>query len=89
VKYIVGSTLCLGLVMGVFWLFAIDAGINGAQWVPNWNSWIAYATCPFVHLVGLNRLSNFFMPVLNAAFYELVGYAVARISGFRQMRSGK
>jgi len=38
-------------MVGVFWLFAIDAGLNGAHWPPNWRTWPAHVTCPFIPFV--------------------------------------
>lgn len=67
----------IGATIGIFWLFAIDAGMNGARWPPNWRTWPALLTCPFIPLVGLSRLANVLVPVLNASTYGLLGYAAA------------
>lgn len=60
--------------VGIFWLFAIDAGVNGAYWPPNWHSWPAHVTCLFIPLVGLSSLANVLVPVLNALVYGLLAW---------------
>jgi RHS repeat-associated protein len=67
-----------GAVVGVFWLFAIDAGMNGARWPPDWRTWPAHVTCPFIPLVGLNSLANLSVPVPNALAYGLVCWCILR-----------
>jgi len=67
-----------GAAVGIFWLLAIDAGMNGARWPPNWHSWLAHLTCPFIPLVGLNSLANFLVPVANALVYGLLASCVFR-----------
>lgn len=78
-RYVIALITFLGLAVGAFWLFAIDAGMNGASWVPNWHSWFAYASCPFVPLVGLNRLANIMVPICNGALYGLLAFVVIRV----------
>ena len=68
----------IGAGVGIFWLIAIDAGVNGARWPPNWHSWLAHLTCPFIPLVGINSLTNVLVPVLNALVYGLVVWSVVR-----------
>jgi len=68
----------VGAGLGVFWLFAIDAGRNYAMWPPNPDKWYARATCPFIPLVGLSNLANVSLPVLNALTYGLVCWFILR-----------
>jgi hypothetical protein len=68
----------IGAGVGIFWLIAIDAGVNGARWPPNWHSSLAYLTCPFIPLVGLNTLANVLVPVLNALVYGFVVWCALR-----------
>jgi len=77
-RFLVIAVALVGAAVGVFWLFAIDAGMNGAHWPPNWRTWPAYATCPFIPLVGLNGFANTLVPVLNAFTYGLVGWSILR-----------
>jgi hypothetical protein len=71
--------VCLaGALVGVFWLIAIDAGVNGASWPPNWHRWTSYLTCPFIPLVGLNNFANVLVPVLNGAYYVFVALCISR-----------
>jgi hypothetical protein len=62
----------IGASVGIFWLVAIDAGMNGAHWPPHWRSWAAHVTCPFIPLVGISTLANISVPVLNALLYGLL-----------------
>jgi hypothetical protein len=68
----------LGAGLGIFWLFAIDAGRNYAVWPPNPDRWYSRATCPFIPLVGLSNLANVFVPVLNGLMYGLIGWCILR-----------
>ena len=69
----------VGAAVGFFWLFAIDAGRNYAQWPPNPDTWLARASCPFIPLVGLSNFANFTVPVLNALFYVLALWCLLRV----------
>lgn len=68
-----------GALVGTFWLFAIDAGMNGARWPPDWRTWPAHITCPFIPLVGLSSLANVSVPVLNALAYGFVCWCILRL----------
>jgi hypothetical protein len=61
----------VGAAVGIFWLFAIDAGRNFAQWPPNPDTWLARLSCPFIPLVGVSNLANFLVPLLNSLIYVL------------------
>jgi hypothetical protein len=69
----------LGTIVGCFWLYAIDAGMNGAEWVPHWRTWAAYASCPFIILIGINRVANICVPLLNGFLYGMLGLALGRL----------
>lgn len=76
----------IGAAVGVFWLFAIDAAVNGATWPPDWRHWVARLTCPFAVFVGINNVANALVPLLNAIYYGAVLYTVERVSA--RMREG-
>jgi hypothetical protein len=69
----------IGASFGIFWLIAIDSGVNGASWTPNWRHWAWRITCPFTPLVGLSDLANVLVPVLNAALYVAVVWSIMRL----------
>jgi hypothetical protein len=74
----------LGASSGIFWIFAIDAARNGASWAPNFHHWIAYVTCPFIPLVGLNTAANVCVPIFNGATFGLVGLSILKILRVRR-----
>ena len=67
-----------GAAVGIFWIFAVDAGRNYATWPPNWDRWPARVTCPFIPLIGLNNFANLCVPLLNAAAYGFVCWCILR-----------
>jgi hypothetical protein len=73
------SAALLGAVVGMFWLFAIDAGLNGAHWPPNRRTWPAHVTCPFIPFVGVSTVANVLVPVLNGLLYGVVIWCCVRI----------
>ena len=83
----------IGGAVGVFWVIAIDAGMNGAAWPPHWRTWPAYITCPFIPLVGLGVLTVL-VPFLNALFYGLLLYGLLKLqrhlpSAVRSLRAAR
>jgi hypothetical protein len=75
----IGLAALAGEVIGVFWLYAIDASVNGAQWPPNWHSGYAYLTCPFIPFIGRSDLGNFLVPLSTALFYAAVAWTIHRL----------
>ena len=86
-RKVVAIAAATGAFVGIFWLFAIDAGVNGARWPPNWHSWPAHVTCPFIPVVGLSPLANILVPVLNALVYGLLAWGVFQVQRQRQRAS--
>jgi hypothetical protein len=74
-----------GAIVGCFWLFAIDAGVNGAHWPPDWRTWPAHVTCPFIPFVGVSTVANVLVPVLNGLLYGVVIWCCIRF--FRSSHS--
>ena len=72
------ASAAVGAAVGVFWLFAIDASLNGARWPPNWRGWPAYVSCPFIPLVGRSNLANLLVPILNGGAYALLVWGILR-----------
>jgi hypothetical protein len=62
--------------VGVFWLYAIDAGVNGAIWPPNSHGPLAYFTRLLLPFVGRSIDANFPVAHLNAAFFALIAWGV-------------
>jgi hypothetical protein len=79
-KLILAASL-VGALVGIFWIFAIDAGRNYATWPPNPEKWPARLTCPFTPLVGVNNFANICVPSLNAGMYALVCWLGLVFSG--------
>jgi hypothetical protein len=79
-KLILAASL-VGALVGIFWIFAIDAGRNYATWPPNPEKWPARLTCPFTPLVGVNNFANICVPLLNAGMYALVCWLIICFSG--------
>jgi hypothetical protein len=71
----------VGALVGIYWIFAIDAGRNYATWPPNPEKWPARLTCPFTPLVGVNNFANICVPLLNAGMYALVCWFILRFFG--------
>jgi hypothetical protein len=69
----------VGAAVGIFWLIAIDSGVNGASWTPNWRLWPWRITCPFTPLIGLNDIANVLVPVLNGLMYLAVVWLILRL----------
>lgn len=83
-RKVVAIAAATGAFVGIVWLFAIDAGVNGARWPPNWHSGLAHVTCPFIPLVGLSPLANILVPVLNALVYGLLAWGIFQVQRQRQ-----
>jgi hypothetical protein len=64
----------IGAAMGLFWLVAVDAGVNGAEWAPNWRRWYALAMCPFIPLIGTYELGTALVPILNSLLYAMIAF---------------
>lgn len=81
------AAIVLPAAMGVFWVIAIDAARNHADWPPNWGSW-RFITCPFIPLIGQSGLLTALVPMLNALYgfgmYFLLSMMYRR---FRRTRS--
>lgn len=77
---VISVGIIFGYAMAAFWVIAIDAGMNGAAWPPNWESWLAYATCPFVGFIGTGKLNEGFLPLLNAMYVLLLIYVIRRFA---------
>jgi hypothetical protein len=85
-----GYIAVIGAAVGIFWLTAIDAGVNGALfWFPNWHRWPAYLTCPFIPLVGLRDFADLLLPVLNALAYWVVARLIAGLRQRLMITGGK
>ena len=76
-RFKIAAAFIVGALVGTFWLFAIDAGMNGAP--PDWRTLLARLTCPFIPLVGVNDFSNYCVPVLNGLTYGLVCWCALRL----------
>jgi hypothetical protein len=80
---VLAAAFVAGALIGTFWLFAIDAGMNGASWPPDSRTWPAHLSCPFIPLVGVNDFANYLVPILNAVYYGLLVWLVLRIRRWR------
>ena len=78
-RVFVALAMITGAIVGIFWLYAIDAEVNGAIWPPHWRSWTAHVTCPFIPMVGMNGVANALVPALNALVYGLLAWGILRI----------
>jgi hypothetical protein len=77
-KLILAASL-IGALVGIFWIFAIDAGRNYATWPPSPEKWLGRLTCPFTPLVGVSNFANICVPLLNAGMYAWVCWLILRI----------